>query len=222
MLSRGGGLLASRSRVSRFIVIDDSLSMGYQQNHRAAFTSAKDAARQVLRSIGAQDDVTVLVTSAPAAPLVREASLPDPARLLGQIDDLQPTDAGNRWATTFKSLDTLLAGATFPQQEIVLITDLRKAGWTADVREFADRWANKSVHLEVIDVGSTETQNVSLQRLESEDPVALVGTPLRLRTTVKNDTTGPVLALRRRWRLAMPSGRCNCPTSRPGHLPMCR
>ena len=189
VLSAGGGLLASRSRVSRFVVIDDSLSMGYEQNHRSAFNSAKDAARQVLRAIGAQDDVTVITTSAPASPLVREASLPDPAKVLSQIDDLQPSDGANHWAATLKSLESLLAGATFSQKEVVLITDLRKSGWTGEVHDWAAKWADQSAHLGIIDVGVRETSNVAVTRLESDDPAALVGSPLKFHATVRNDTT---------------------------------
>src|SRR4051794_14648906 len=74
----GGGLLSSHARTSRFIVIDDSLSMGYQQDRRSAFDNAKDAASQVLHTIGAQDSVTALITSSPSTPLVREATLQDP------------------------------------------------------------------------------------------------------------------------------------------------
>ena len=39
-----GGWLASRSRASRIIVIDDSMSMGYQTNRQSAFDQARDAA----------------------------------------------------------------------------------------------------------------------------------------------------------------------------------
>jgi hypothetical protein len=192
ILSEGGGLLASRARVSRFIVIDDSLSMGYQggngADHRSAFDSAKEAASQVLHAIGAQDSVTAVVTSLPTMPLVREAALPDPDQLLSRIDALEPTEAATRWASTFKSIDDLLNASTFPEKELIIITDLRRSGWGNEVTAIANRWAAESVHVKIIDVGSRNTDNVMLARLDQEDPISLPGAPLRLRATVRNDT----------------------------------
>ena len=189
ILSEGGGLLASRARVSRFIVIDDSLSMGYQgTDHRSAFDSAKEAASQVLHAIGAQDSVTAIVTSSPSLPLVHEATLQDPNQLLARIDALQPTEAATRWGSAYKSIDELLNSSTFPEKELVIITDLRKSGWGSDVTDIANRWAEKAVHVKIIDVGSRETDNVVLSRLDQEDAISLPGAPLRLRATVRNDT----------------------------------
>jgi hypothetical protein len=199
ILSEGGGLLASRARVSRLIAIDDSLSMGYQNgsgtDHRSAFDSAKDAAQQVLRAIGAQDNVTAVLTSSPSAPLVREASMQNPDQLLARIDALQPTEAATRWANTFKSLDDLLNASTFPEKELVLITDLRRSGWGSDVTPIADRWAAAGVHVRIIDVGSRATDNVVLSRLDQEDAISLPNAPLRLRATIRNDTASTLSGL---------------------------
>jgi hypothetical protein len=194
-LSEGGGLLASRARVSRFIVIDDSLSMGYQADHRSAFDSAKEAASQVLHAIGAQDSITAILTTSPAAPLVREATLQDPNQLLAQIDALEPTEAATRWGPTFKSVDDLLNVSTFPEKELVIITDLRKSGWGSDVTDIANRWAAESIHVKIIDVGSRNTDNVVLSRFDREDPMSLPGAPLRLLATVRNDTPNPLQGL---------------------------
>ena len=56
-----GSWVASQSRASRIIVIDDSMSMGYVADRQSAFERAKDAATQIIRSIGTQDDVTVVL-----------------------------------------------------------------------------------------------------------------------------------------------------------------
>ncbi|HEX3358357.1 MAG TPA: BatA domain-containing protein, partial [Tepidisphaeraceae bacterium] len=50
-----GGWLAGRSRTSRVIVVDDSLSMGYREGGRSAFDAAKEAVDQIIKATGAQD-----------------------------------------------------------------------------------------------------------------------------------------------------------------------
>src|SRR3989442_9336268 len=44
-----GAWLSGRSRTSRVIAIDDSLSMGYQVDRRSAFDAAKDVASDLAR-----------------------------------------------------------------------------------------------------------------------------------------------------------------------------
>src|SRR5438477_12684070 len=72
-----GGWLAGRGRTSRIIVIDDSLSMGYRDQGRSAFESAKEVAAQIIKATGAQDAVTVALVSNIRTPLVHDVQLDD-------------------------------------------------------------------------------------------------------------------------------------------------
>src|SRR5688500_3229802 len=130
----GGWLGSGGGRVSRLVVIDDSLSMGYQVNRRPAFEAAKEVAAELVKATGAQDAITAIVTSAPADPLVREAHLDDPSKLLGVLAGLSPSDTRSDWAATFKAVDDLLSAATFTTREVVVVTDQRRAGWADGVR----------------------------------------------------------------------------------------
>ncbi len=194
-MSRGllGSWLASSARTSRVIVIDDSLSTGYQVDHRSAFDTAKEAAAQLVRNIGVQDSVTMLLTSELDAPLVREATIDNPAKLLQQIGALTPADATCEWPEVFKRVDDLLAGAAHPQRELVLITDLRGQGWSGNLIDFTTRWASQqSLEVKVFDVGARATDNVVLARFEQDDPIALPGSPLKLHASIRNDTPSPI------------------------------
>src|SRR5438045_383577 len=75
-----GGIVGGKGRVSRIIVIDDSLSMGYQVDRRTAFDLAKQAVGDLLAQLGPQNSVTAVVTSAMDQPLVREAHLESPTK----------------------------------------------------------------------------------------------------------------------------------------------
>src|SRR5438477_10392616 len=119
--------------------------MGYQVERRSAFDSAKEAASRLIRSIGTQYGVTVLTTSAADAPLVRDAHLDDPNKLLGMVQGLPVSDAAADWAATFKQVDAYLAAATFPVKDVTVVTDLRKSGWGAGVTDIANRWAGQQV-----------------------------------------------------------------------------
>ena len=89
-------LLPGRSRTSHLIVIDDSLSMGYTTAGRSAFQVAQNAAADLLKAAGTQDSVTILVTSAPDRPLVRDGSLQDAAKFSDLIAALSLTDTAEQ------------------------------------------------------------------------------------------------------------------------------
>lgn len=184
--------LTSRSRTARVIVLDDSLSMGYRDAGQSAFERAKTAADEFVRTIGPQDSVTAIVTSAPLSPLVKDASLQDPSNLLKLLNTVSLSDARNHWEATFKAVEQHLASAAFPRHEVLLITDLRKAGWDETIRETAKAWADRDVTLKIIDVGSPGTDDVYVESLLREEPVALPGVPLRLTAMVRNNTAATV------------------------------
>jgi hypothetical protein len=187
-----GSFLARRSRVSRVIVLDDSLAMGYRTEGKTAFDRAKQAAGEILHNTGTQDAVTFLTTAPQSNPLVREASLEDSAKLVSQIQTLQPTDAAANWAGTFKTIDDCLNTATFPQKQLIIITDLRREGWSSEVTEIATRWAARGVEARIIDIGSHGTANVALLKFSQDDPLVLPGSPVKLTASIRNDTTAAI------------------------------
>jgi hypothetical protein len=187
-----GSWLSKRARVSRVIVLDDSLAMGYRTAGKTDFDIAKQAASEMLRSTGSKDAITFLTTTPAASPLVKEASLDDPTRLVGQIDVMQPTDAAANWAGTFKTVDDCLNTATFPQKQVVLITDLRRSGWSNEVTAFANKWAGKGVEARIIDIGSHGTSDVSLLSFSQHDPLVLPGEPVELLATIRNGTMAAI------------------------------
>ena len=239
VLTQGGGLSGwfggKGGRVSRLLVIDDSLSMGYQVNRQAAFEQAKDVASELIKATGAQDSLTAFVTSAPNAPLVREAHLDDTAKLLGMIAALQVSDTRSDWPATLKAADDYLAAATFPTKEVVVVTDLRRAGWAEGVRDIANRWDEQGVTLRVVDVGSRLTENVTLASLEQEDPVALPSQPVGVTARVRSRAAAPLTAAQASLEFAgnarpltlpdvTPGQSLDLPLSvtpqRPGHFPL--
>jgi hypothetical protein len=181
-----GRWLGGHSRTSRIIVIDDSLSMGYQTDRRSAFDQAKSVAVEMVKEIGAQDSVTVVATSSAANPLVQNVQMDTPTKVLDAIGKMQVSDVGSGWAATFKAVESHLAAATFPVREVVIITDLRKNGWGNDVTEVSNRLAGASVGMKIVDVGSRQTGNVSLRSLEQETPVALPGSTVALKAMIRN------------------------------------
>jgi len=183
-----GAFLPGQARTSRVIVIDDSLSMGYTVAGRTAFAVGQQAARELIEAAGKQDHLTLMVASSPRTPVVRDVSLQEAEKFAEMVNALSITDTANNWAATFDGIETAFTSASFSNREVVLITDLRRAGWASEVTAAANRLAAERVSLRIVDVGDRRAENVSVLKFEVEDSIALAGQPVRLMASVRNDT----------------------------------
>lgn len=183
------GMLRLTGRASRVVVLDDSLSMGHKPATTTTFDRARRTAAEILRQIGPQDSVTVITSSRPDQPLVKQAQLDESALadLLGRVDRLEPVDAGSAWTSTLGAVDQHLKAAVFPMKEVIVVTDLWEAGWTPEVSEICDRWAGSEVTLRVFDTGAEPAGNRVLESLERIEPVVMVDTPARFNVKIRND-----------------------------------
>lgn len=188
------GMLRLTGRASRVIVIDDSLSMGHQPSTTMTFERARRTAAEIVRQIGTQDSVTVITSSRPHLPLIRQAQLDEAslADLLSRIDQLEPVSSGNAWAATLTAVDLHLKAAVFPIQEVILVTDLWEAGWTPEVSETCDRWAANGVALRIFDAGAEPHGNRVLESLEKTEPIVMVDVSARFTARIRNDGDEPL------------------------------
>ncbi len=177
-----------RARTSRILVLDDSLSMGYTTSGRTAFEIAQNAVKDLLHEAGTQDNLTLLTTSAPRTPLIKEASLQDAPKFTDLVSTLSPTDTPNNWTDAFDAIRTVLDSAAYANREVVLITDLRQSGWSGDVTRIANDLAAQRVPLRIIDVGNRRTENISLLKFESQDALLLPDEKIHLTATIRNAT----------------------------------
>ncbi len=183
------GMLRLTGRASRVIVLDDSLSMGHKPATSTTFDRARRTATEILRQIGPQDSVTVITTSHPNTPIVKQSQLDESALadLLERMEQLEPVDTGSAWASTLGAVDLHLKSAVFPMKEVIVVTDLWEAGWTPEVAEVCDRWAASEVTLRVFDTGVEPTGNRVLESLERIEPVVMVDSPAQFLVKIRND-----------------------------------
>jgi hypothetical protein len=180
-------LLAAHGRAARFIVIDDSLSMAALSSGKSALARAKEAAFELLKHAEPQDTITVMTSLEAETPLIRDAHRDQANAITAVVKSLEPTQAFGQWGGTFEKIDAQVQRSSQPVREVVLITDLRAAGWDAGVSDVVDRWAAGNVSLRIIDVGGNVTGNVVLKSLEQTAPIALVQTPVSFLARIHSD-----------------------------------
>ena len=143
-------------------MIDDSLSMGYGSTESPAFRQAKETAGSLVSSARNEDRFTILVASAPKAPVVHEVegratkTWPGRSRPSRRRPCMPP---GRRSWTGSRRF---FRSCTYPTRQVTILTDLRKSGWDGGVSPIARKWAEDGVRVRIFDVGSDESANVAL------------------------------------------------------------
>jgi Aerotolerance regulator N-terminal len=188
-------LLGASGRTNRIVVLDDSLSAGYTQQGTTALARGQQVLADLLPTFAAKDAFTLLLASAPAAPLLREVELDNVDDVVTIIRGTKPTEVLGSWKSILDSVDDLVTSGSYPIYEVTLVTDLRKAGWDERLDELGSRWAAARVRLRIFDVGIDDAENVALASLAQTDRVALVGVPVRFEAEIKNDSSAAVNGL---------------------------
>ncbi|MBC7967025.1 MAG: BatA domain-containing protein [Fuerstia sp.] len=210
-----GRWLAGDTRTSHILLLDDSLSMGLSSSGRTAFQHAVELAAQAVEDIGRGDRFTLVLSSRPEAPLLREVELADPNEALNVLRALQPTETLTSWAATLSVVDKLVQSSTFPTRTVTIITDLRRVGWEDEVAAPAN-WEGERVQVRIIDVGGNAARQISLDRLVQADRLALVGTPIRWEATVRNASESLMENLEATWLIDGQPNQFGLPSLAPG------
>jgi len=182
-----GRWLGGDTRTSHILLLDDSLSMGLASAGRTAFDRAVELAVHSVEDVGRKDRFTLVVSSRPKVPLLREVDLADRNEATGILRSLHPSETFTSWAATLLAVDELVESSTYPTRTVTIITDLRRAGWEDEIAAPAN-WGGDRVRVRIIDVGALATRQVALEGLVQADRLALVGAPIRWEAMLRNSS----------------------------------
>jgi len=211
-----GAWLTGRSRNSQIILLDDSLSMGFRERGRSAFDRGREVALEVVRALGPQDRLTLALTSLPRAPLRREVEVHDPTEISQLLAGLEAQGVHTAWRPVLTALEELVAGGTYPIQDVTIITDLRRAGWEEPVAEIGTRLAGQRVRVRVLDVGNERTNNIALLGLEPRERAVLVGAASPWEAVIQNLSDGEIEGLEATFSIDDRPGVVRLPAIAPG------
>ena len=214
-----GRWLGGDTRTSHILLLDDSLSMGLSSSGKTAFQHAVELAVQAVEDVGPKDRFTLVLSSRPGLPLLREVDLTDRNEALNLLRTLQPTEMLTSWVSTLSAVDQLVQSSTFPTRTVTILTDLRRVGWEAELVA-PSHWEQDRVKVRIIDVGGTSVRQLSLDRLVRADRLALMGTPIRWEATIRNGSESSLENLEATWLIDGQPNQVSLPSLAPGETAM--
>ncbi len=190
--SVGGSPLLAGHRTHRVIVLDGSLSMGYDSGDGTRFDRAKALSSQLVKDARRGDAISLIVMGDPPRVVIGDPS-PNHDEVLKEIAEVTMPHGGTNLAASFGKVDEVLAVSTIPQKEIVFLTDLQTASWRRPEASGDDELKRILAKIEtrhprsvVIDLGKAGTENRAVTDLKVSTPVNTVGTPSLVRAVVHN------------------------------------
>ena len=181
------------------VCLDDSPSMAHRGGADDAMDRAREAVIRLATNVAEErpgDLFSLVRTSTPGQALL--AAVPSgadlPRRVREAVAPLRPSDVALDLAVLLPKLDDVSATAQAADRtETYVVTDLRRRDWVARGGEpnaaFVAWLAARdpeSQHLQVIDVGARDQENVAVIEVRCADRVAIAGVPMNVVVDVKN------------------------------------
>jgi hypothetical protein len=165
-----------RVTTAHIILIDQSMSMGYQDR----WAQAKQAASEILQNAAAGDRFALLGFT--DRTIARTELTDDPAEAMYQLENvLEPTDQPTRYGQALKSAERIALDAGTGKRVIYLISDFQRNGWASEERAIR---LSAGIDLKAIDVGSEEYGNLAFRDVHVFEEGRTGGRGVRIQCSV--------------------------------------
>ncbi len=196
-------ILGSRGQVERFIVLDDSASTSFRSGLESDFQRLTAATARLLRWLAEEapgDRLTLVLTSAPATPLLERVRLAatDLDAALQPLAALVPSDARADPRRVMERIagDLKAAGRRVPA-DVYVLSDLQRSDWIAAASEGSvfrplqdpDWFAPR---LLLIGTNGGPRDNAAVSDVRFDRPHTLAGFPAAAHATVTNFGARPI------------------------------
>ena len=155
------------------LLLDRSMSMGYAGN----WAAAQDSARAVLTSLGADDQVALVLFDEEAE--LAQPWTRDKSTVSAIVDASTPVSRGTRFGAALRVARSALVSAPAGASEFVLVTDLQRSGLTG----VAGLELPAGLPMRVAQVAAATRPNTSLRAVEARRVV--VGARVQLQVLVR-------------------------------------
>jgi hypothetical protein len=206
-----GTARTATARGLKVLVIDSSYSMGVRSTEGELFELAKQKAADIVNQSPQGDGFVLLLLADPPLVVIGHPVF-DRSNVLVEIERLRLSHAGANLPATLHKVQDVLTSARneFPElemAEVVLITDLGRTSWgmtfpaeqaEAEFRQLVRGLASQA-GLAVVDVASSNQENVAATDLRMAGSYATVGEDVLLEATIRNFGRQDLAGMRVEW-----------------------
>ncbi len=185
-------------RVHRILVLDASLSMGYQLPQQSRWALAKQLAAQLIRRSAAGDSFSLILMADPPQVMVGTPVF-DQTEMLRELEELRLRHTSADLPATVECLERVLEAAShhvaqLERTEVYFFTDLGRVGWVPqfpqpeDQQRFQQRFSRLAhqARLILIDLGQPAASNVAVTQLRLLEPYSAAGQTIHIEAILQS------------------------------------
>lgn len=186
--------VGAHAKTSVVILLDNSYSMGYETKDGPVFGLAQKRAKKILDQLKEGDEASlVLFASQPNLSNLQPTY--DFKNLISFLDEeamlsAKKTDVGEALKVAYEILEE----SKNLNQEIYLVTDMEKSGWSSVHSGFLSSENNKS-KLYLVDVSPPEKQNLCIEKIDFGNQLIEKGKPFQITARIANFSSQPTRSL---------------------------
>jgi len=183
--------VGAHAKTSVVVLLDNSYSMGYETKDGPVFGLAKKRTKRILDQLKEGDEAG-LVLFASQAKLTSPQPTYDFKNLIRYLEEeanlsAEKTDVGE----ALKMGSEILKASKNLNQEIYLVTDMEKSGWSS-LRSGVLPSISKKSKLYLLDVSPVEKQNLCIEKIEFGNQLIEKGKPFQITARIANFNSQPV------------------------------
>lgn len=181
------------AQTAHVFVLDDSASMGQRLADTTAFAKAAADLADMIGKVRSTDRVAVLLTSRPgrAEAVFNLNNVTEPEALAGRLRSLKPSDTVTQLHQALHTAGEILDDVS-SDKRVVVLSDFRRADYVSaanleEVRRELRALAGRKAELVLMAYAPPPAGNLTLERVEMLDKLAVAGVPVRVQATVRNN-----------------------------------
>ena len=186
---RTGALLSGQSR-SVALVLDNSASMGVEENGRSMFDRAKQAARELLDGLRPGDTAAVVLAGRRSRG--PEVLFAEPTPELGDVrqavDQATLSSLGTDLSTAIAAARKVVAQAAAESKEVYVLSDLQESGWSVG-DESSETGGDDQLFF--AHLRPEQTADLAITAVQYSAARPMVGVPFAFRPHIRNSGSEP-------------------------------
>ncbi len=186
--------LLQNKKISTVLLIDNSYSMEAGGPANSNFQKAREAARQIVDNLVPGSDVAIVQMAGGASSLLDDPTF-DLDRVRGELGRMRAGYGAATVPEAFQVARAVQSRLNHLNREVIVLTDFQKVTWSeqgglpaSERSRIAGQMAEGKTppRLTFFHVGTEVTDNVSVDKLETNRQILGVGQQLRVRATLLN------------------------------------
>ncbi len=182
--------IGASAQISAVIILDNTLSMGFESESQSRLDAAKRKALDVVGQLRPGDEIHLIYPQSPPK-IPHEGPRYNLDSIRDLIEQTELSFSKTDYLGAFAVADDIMSRSTNINKEVYLIGDLQKNGFTTIAGGNGARWLAEGIRLFIIPVNSGAA-NLTISDVRFGNQILEKGKVVEVETTIRNASADPV------------------------------